>query len=525
MPIPTYQRMQTELPEWPFSPPFAGIQSEMSASDIEKIGGFQDSENIMYLLGRARVRPGLVDLPPLPDPILGSASFFDSTGAKHQVAVTQKGLYEWISSTQTWNQITGVLTGSATDLFSFAVVGYKLCFCQGVDNIQVWDGITTTFGIVSANAYPAKFLMELNTHLVACNTVESGTNYPQRVRWSGANDPTDWTSFNAGLEDILGDLGPIYGAEKVGQQGLLLCADGVEQMIPTGLGTSPFAFLPLGSAEHGVGFPYSVAALTDLGAFYVAKDNVYGIDPGFNFNPIGSHPDNNGLQHGARTFILSELQKATVNSVFGFVSIAINGVPFLAYWLVIPGQSTWVYNISEGNWTRFTWGTKTLNIVSRFYNSKVPTWGGFQGIWATQSESWDSLNTVNPFDLVFLGFSDGSAGQLDFSSFSEQDWSIKGPQQSFADHRHVKSLERFRVGYEDLGGIEGSVAFSTENGSTDTQNFSVGTGSGLIMEVILNTKLSGVFHSWLVSGAAGVPASFTEFAPLYVPGGEFKNNP
>jgi hypothetical protein len=120
----------------------------------------------------------------------------------------------------------------------------------------------------------------------------------------------------------------------------------------------------------------------------------------------------------------------------------------------------------------------------------------------------------------------GTCFKIDFTGFSEQPWKIVGPQHSFGDRRHVKSVERFRIVYEDLGQITGTVTFTTENGVLTNASFVIGTGSGLMLDQILNTKLSGVYHQWTVDGgnAAG-PASFTEFTPLYVPGGEFKNNP
>lgn len=527
MPIGTLQRIQSnEIPEYPIAPPFSGIQSEMSAADVEKVGGFVDCRNFMLWNCRARMRPGVVPLPGLTDPILGSATFFDLTGDRHQVAITQTGLYEFNSTTQTWVHKTGALTGNSDQLFSSDVVGYKLLFCQGVDNIQVWDGVSGTIGPVSPNSFPSKFLMELNGHLVAMNTVEGGQQFPQRLRWSGQNDPSDWTSFNAGINDLLDNLGPIYGGKKVSQQGLLIRADGVTQMIPTGIGIAPFEWFPLGSSEHGCGFPYSIAALSDIGCFYVAKDNVYLIDSGFNFIPIGSRPIDGGLRVGARTAILAELQKANVNTVNSFVCVAINGVDYLSYWLVIPGQSTWVYNISEGNWTRFTWGSTPVNVISKFYNSLEPTWASSVGIWSAQTATWESLDKINPFDLVFIGRSDGTTGQIDFSIYSEEDATIIGPQHSYQDRRHIKTFERFRIGYEDLGAFSGQCTFSTDFGYSTIVNFDGGTGTGLVKELVANaTKISGVFHSWEVDVDAGVPASFTEFAPLYVTGGEFKNNP
>ena len=525
MPIPTYQRMQTELPEFSIDPPFAGIQSEMSADDVENVGGFLDCPNMILWNGRCRVRSILKSLPSMPDgtSVVGATDFYDYLGARHQVAITSGGnVYEFLTSTSTWNQITGTLT-PGNNLYSFAVVGYKLCFCNGVDLIQMWDGITASFGPVAPNGYSARFLFELDTHLVALSTIEGGVAYPQRVRWSGANDPTDWISFNAGINDILSDLGPIYGGAKVGQQGIIHHVDGVTQMVVSGIGTAPFYFYPLGSAVHGCGFPFTLASIPDVGTFYVAKDNVYLLDTGFSFNPIGSMPTQSGLKKGARTSILVELKNADINSVYGFICVAINGNSYLSYWLVIPGASTWIFNVSEGNWTRFTWG-KSLKVASRLYNNTSPTWAQLIGTWTAQTQSWAGLSTLNPFDYVFLGFSDGSCGYLDFDGYSEQPWNVTGPSHCFGDRRHTKSLERFRLVCEDLGTVTASMYFSTETGSNDTQAVSYGNGSGLSKDVIINTKLSGVYHSWVLSGEPGVPASYTEFAPLYVPGGEFKNN-
>ena len=526
MPIPTYQRMQAELPEFTIDPPFAGIQSEMCADDVENVGGFLDCPNMMLWNGRCRVRPELKALPPIPDgsPVVGAADFYDYKEVRHQIAITTGGnFYEFMTGTGVWNQITGTLT-AGNALYSFAVVGYKLCFCNGVDPIQMWDGTTASFAPVTPNGFSARFLLELNTHLIALSTIESATAYPQRVRWSGANDPTDWVSFNAGINDILSDLGPIYGGSKVGQQGIIQHVDGVTQMIPTGIGVSPFYFYPLGAREHGCGFPFSIASIPDIGTFFASKDNVYLLDVSFNFVPIGAFPDQSGHKRGARSAILAELRSANVNRVFGFVCVAINGNSYLSYWLVIPGGSTWVYNISEGNWTRFTF-EKNLNVVNRLYNDTAPTWSQLVGTWTDQTATWADLSAINPFDFVFFGFSDGTCAYMDFSGYSEQPWNVTGPTQPFGDRRHTKSLERFRLVCEDMGAVTASMYFSTENGSNDTQAVSYGSGSGLSLDVVINTKLSGVYHSWVLSGGPGVPASFTEFAPLYVPGGEYKNNP
>src|SRR6266702_599401 len=180
------QQRQDEANDFSLTGPFGGIQSEAPLERIERLG-FADVENIIFRKGAAFARPQLYQsLTALDGPVVGVADFFDKLQQRHQVAMTPTSLYKWNSGTGMFDQITGVMTGGANELFTSSVVDYKLLFSQGQDPVQVWDGLTPTFGPVSPNAVPAKYLFELGFHLVACNTIEAGpTVAPQRVRWTG----------------------------------------------------------------------------------------------------------------------------------------------------------------------------------------------------------------------------------------------------------------------------------------------------------------------------------------------------
>src|SRR6266853_457694 len=162
------QNQLEELSEAPYAGPWGGIQSEMPLDRIESLG-LNDILNMICRKGALSVRPGFTMLPPFPDasPTLGLFDFFDSSGVRHQMGISNIVLYEWQGGPQTWVKIPGpALTGGSTQLFSAAVVNYKFLFSQGVDKIMSYDGLSGAYAVVSPNAPSAKYLLELDFKLV-----------------------------------------------------------------------------------------------------------------------------------------------------------------------------------------------------------------------------------------------------------------------------------------------------------------------------------------------------------------------
>src|SRR5258708_24158087 len=324
------QNSSEELDEFSNVGPFGGVQSEVPLDQVEQFGQI-DILNMLLRKSICETRPGFTTLPPLPAPtnedIVGIADFYTNAATRIQTIMTLTRLIKWDPVGQTWVVIppgSGALTGGTANLFTWAVVNNILCFCQGVDNLKGWNGIAATFTDLSVNAFPAKYLMELETHLVTAYTIEIGTPHTQRVRWSGSGDPTDWTSPSSGTNDILGDLGPITGAVKIFQTGYIFHQWGVTQMIPTGIGTNPFQFVPLTTRARGNTVPYSLAAAGEEFACYIGKDNIYKFN-GTNSEPIGDRPMQNNKRFGARSRIFQDLSNVDPRSVVGYVSDTING--------------------------------------------------------------------------------------------------------------------------------------------------------------------------------------------------------
>jgi hypothetical protein len=598
------QNVVEELLEFTNIGPFGGVQSEVPLDQVEQFGQI-DILNMALRKSVAETRSGYTILPPYPslanEDTTGIADFYTKNAARIQVVMTLTRLIEWNSATQNWTVITGTLTGGPFDLFTWTVVNDTLCFCQGVDPIQIWDGITGTFGpaapgvITAASvnvggtgfvlgdtftipggngnasftvtavsgstvtafaitnpgvgystgvgiaatatsgvgtgltinvttvitaSYPAKYLMELGTHLVACYTIEGGTPHTQRVRWSGAGDPTDWTSPSSGLNDILGDLGPITGCVKIFQTGYIFHQWGVTQMIPTGVGANPFQFVPLTTRARGNTVPYSLAAAGEEFACYIGKDNIYKFN-GTNSEPIGDHPVANNKRVGARSRIFQDLKATDPRSVVGYVSDTINGQVFPAYWLMFPQGATtiiWIYNLDEQNWARFTF-TGTMSTIGRFFQDLFTRWLDLIGTWAAQTLDWDQFPGINPFDTVLLAFNNGVDGNFDFNSVSEQNWSISGVF-IMGDIRHQKTIQKFRICILDNGPVTFTVALTNALGQSVSQTVTMGSGSGMNISQVLTLKLNGIRLNYSISGNAGQDVTIVEFAPMYTIAGE-----
>lgn len=514
------QLRSEELPEFSMVGPFGGIQSELPQDLIENYG-FLDLVNIILKTGAASVRPGWTALSALPAPsdesINGIADFFTENTDRIQVAFTKTKLCQFFNNA--WNQIPGgpAFTGGNTDFFNSTVVNNKLCFSQGVDPVMLWDGVTPAYSLASPDALASKYLMELNTHLVVANTIRVGSLHSQNVAWTVAGDPTDWTSFGSGSVELLNNLGPIRGLCKLFQTGYALHQLGITQIIPTGIGTAPFQFVPLTSRARGNICPQSLATNGNELACYVGKDNVYAFN-GSASEPIGDMPIDGRKRLGARTRIFLDLQGVDPLLVLGYVSQNVNGRNFNAYWLVIPGVSIWVYNFDEQNWTRFTYD-KVWTAIGTFFAADVIRIMDLIG--AIQDQQWtpDSLLDSNPFDAMLLGGNDGVPAFVDFTNFSEKAWSISGVN-VFSDPRHRKTIVKFRLCVNDIGPATYTVTVRNQYGLSQTVAVTLGTGSGLVLGTILPFKVNGIRLYWTVQGAAGQPASFIEFSPVYDIGGE-----
>jgi hypothetical protein len=514
-----------EFFEFPITGPFGGIQSELPLDQIENYG-FADTTNMLFRKGVCYLRPGFTLLTPFPvtanEPVMGIADFFNKNGVRIQVVFTPTRLLRWNSLTADWTEITGPgFTGAATDTFTWDVIGNKLCFSQGKDKIFYWDGITPNYIQTSVSAPAALFIAEIGLHLMALYCDIGGGPLTQTYMWSGAGDPTDWTSFNSGRNDNLNNLGPGRGLLKLGQYGYGWHNWGIVQIQPTGIGVAPFYFTPIANSNVG---NISIRSLTRFNregvecAAYLGKDNVYIFNQS-SVIPIGDAPIDGRKRLGARSRILADLVSSNALDSFGFVTQNIVGNVFNAYWLIIPNVAVWCYNFDESNWTRFQYNGKQT-VAGLFFWQRGIRIMDLIGTIAQQNWTPATLNPNLLFDGFAIGYDNGQIGFIDFTNYSEIAGQVVSGKHIFTDRRHGHAVKKFRLVVQDNGPATYTVTVRNNLGYQETKSVTLGTGSGDSISYVFAFNVSGLRITWSCSVPATQPGAIIEFCPMFTVTGE-----
>jgi len=510
-------KRQTELQELSFTGPFGGIQSECPLVEIEG-DGFADALDVIFYDGALQPRPGLAYLP-VPSPgahtVLAIFDFFDPVGGRHTGVIAQDGIWELLSGA--WVQRTGTLT-AIDNYFSWTVVGGQLLFSQGSDPVQLWNGTSATFSPVTGGV-PAFHLGELNGHLIACPTIESGAFAPQRLRWTASGNPNDWTGFDAGIADLFNDLGPINGWRKIYQYGYVFQQWGIVTQMPTGNALVPWVFQPLSSRQKGLYFPYTLSGTGEF-AVYVAKDNVY-LFNGSSSEPIGDMPLRGRSWIGARDRILADLfTSANPDKTYGFYLPSTKSHEFETYWILIPGSSTWVYNFKERNWMRFSWPNDSAVMGTMFQQQQVRIMD-LRGTIASQSTTIAGLagGNINT-DAAAISFAGGLIGFFDFVNASDRPWSLTTGTLAFGDTRHSKDIRRIRLCIEPDTSVDITIAATNEQGQSETQVFNIAANPGRTSYQVFPFHIPGFYTQLTLSGPAAQSFRLSEIAVGYGVGKE-----
>jgi hypothetical protein len=530
-----------ELLEFAMTGPFGGIQSEMPNSMIEKYG-FVDLQNVMLRLGQMQARPTYSSIPFVTSQLVGApiaiGDFYDLNGRRQQYLFFTDGgtggtdVAYYNTTAQEWNLLTGPNIGPNIAI-ARAVVNNQLLFApvsapgEPGAQIQTYNAQTTTYSLVSSNAPSAVVLFELGDHLMAANIVPAGGGQQetQTYMWSGVGDPTDWTSFSSGSNNLLNDLGPAVGGLKLGQYGFGYHLKGIVQIVPTGNGAVPFAFYPIQNAKMcGLYCPYTLDKVVLAGvecSVYVGVDNVY-LWNQTSAMPIGDAPVSGGrVRTGARQRIFADIKASLLtfgafsglNTVFGYVTTQLSGVPYTAYWLFCPTNTSnvcWVYNFDEQNWTRFVFDQRPTCAGSFVFAN--PNLIALQG---------------DPQETIGIGFFNqtlgvGSAAYLDFTlAPCESSMYVSSGDHIFSDRRHKNSVKKYRLVATDNGPVTYTITLTNESNVSVTQEIATGgLFNGKDRSYIIPFSITGLRINWQLSAPNGSPLSIVEFAPIYDVGGE-----
>lgn len=161
-----------------------------------------------------------------------------------------------------------------------------LVFTNGVDTLKKYDGtnITDLSGLPTS-PFLCKIVAIFNNHLICLNTTEAGVRFPQRVRRSDTGNPENFTTGNAGYDDLFDSEEPITAAGLLGPYLIIYKTSSISRL--EWVGDATRLFRPVGTVPNvGVPNPNAMSVIDDV-HFLFGKDNIYEYNGGFDVTPLG----------------------------------------------------------------------------------------------------------------------------------------------------------------------------------------------------------------------------------------------
>jgi hypothetical protein len=470
--------------------PFGGVNS-VSPPNMIGERDFQVADNVLQINNFLETRPPVV----YEDVTSGAAirgflDGYDIDGNRHFMLFTDALAYAIISGE--WTALTGALTGTQQLFSSTSFLG-ALLFCQGVDAVKYWDGVSASIGTLYG-APIARYLCTFATRVFTAYTVESLTAYPQRVRWCVDGIPTDWTGSGAGYLDLLTTTDPITGMCVVGGRMLVTFDERLKVGYLTGNALLPISFEDYTPRGMGNICPYALDSWGGY-AFFVGRTSIYQFD-GNTVQEIGGTN---------RKQIMEDVFANDEQKIVGKVVDVSAGRNLFTYWLIMPNGVVWVYDITHQAWYRFTFA-KTLTCVGRYLRNIGYEIHELVGSISAQNWIINWPGTGDKKDSTCFGTSDGYVGTINVADNSTEmpwvigptkDWDLDIPEMN-------KCVKKLAVEYINFGVLDVTITITNEVNQSITRVVSLGQAPAdsraLYTEV--DMPLDGISFSVTFSGTA-----------------------
>ena len=251
--------------------------------------------------------------------VLKLVEFGNDAGSDFLLALTTTKTYELYGGTFT-DRSSAAWTGDEDDRFCTVAYNNQLIISNGVDAIREWDTTNANDAALSgATAYRPNWMSIFGERVCLYGILNSGTNYPRRIRWPIAGDATDWSGTGSGAKDLrteltsgdeiiraepLGNNIFIYGGRSIAVQGYRADAD------------TPF---PTDAMTDEIGLAAADALINIAGGEHIILgfDGVYSYKGGKSGTPIDAaiHRDlfdNMNMQYINRSFMTFAPEHDTV---------------------------------------------------------------------------------------------------------------------------------------------------------------------------------------------------------------------
>lgn len=328
---------------------------------------------------------------------------------------TPVSVYKYTSSGDTYAVDGQTFTGTFSDYWSSVVHNDALLYSNGIDPIQVKPSVgatgTNLQSAVSPTTYKAWGLVSFREHLNLYHTIENGTEYYKRVRWtkkgvlSYSAGTTDFESGTAGAIDVQDCEGEIKLAAPLADGTLAVYS---ERSIHIQYFVGGDEIYRFEKAVSGVGTPSRRGVVSYEGVNFVfSHDNVYIYYGGSDVKPIGDP---------IRKYMFSELNGSAIGNVY----VEYDPTEREALFHIPTGSNefpdtTWVYRIQDDAWARLK---RNYTAYGRTTRKTGLTWGELTGNWGAQNYNWGFAQIRVDAALRVYGDRSGRVVKVDKTVYS-----------------------------------------------------------------------------------------------------------
>lgn len=341
-----------------------------------------------------------------------------NTLLSYNYAGTGTKLYQLVDGTWTdQSKASGTYALSDGDNWEFIKWGEKIIGVGGINTgtavppqvIGMGAAAATEFADLGGSPPQARHIAVVRDFIVMADLYESATLYPNRIRWSGVNDETEWTTSPAkqsDYQDLQGDGGFIQSV-KGGQFGLIFQERSIWRMDYIG---PPHAF-SVNEILPGVG-TQAKNSVVQYGnsVFFLALDGFKALVDGETLEHIG--------ENKVDRWFFDRLDEDNVHRMVG----AVDNRNKRVMW-IYPGASNvdgmpneaLIFDMASGGWSR---GVFDCEWIYRAYGEDY-TLDGLDAVSASLDDlpySLDSTAWVGGAISLSGFYSDHKSGRFDGSA-------------------------------------------------------------------------------------------------------------
>ena len=345
-------------------------------------------------------------------------------GAQTALRCDQDKVYEYVGSSNTWNDVTGADTLQGGDDDTFTGDSY-------LDNLYLSNGVAAT-GAQSYGTYsygglgstlsgvtdtgpdtitvpPAKVIEAGFAERVwLMNTIEGGSIKQHRARYCQRGDPTKWSGTGAGYYDLADDPYPINAATALA--GRLFVFKGsssggsIIYGVESGLSIAPVQWRTM-NPESGIGClcGKTVSHVTSNAIIFLAHDEIYLFD-GSQLRPLGG---------AVAREILDAINHEALwqaHAYYDDINREYNLFVPLSQSEIDPNYR-YVYHLDTQRWSGPDPLDHTTSVSLVLSISEI--WSTITGPWTDHDESWADLTSTRGRPSTFFGRDNGDVTQYD----------------------------------------------------------------------------------------------------------------